>query len=113
MQKNAYVNKSNRITGRVVKNEGANGQRICEVAQTTAFRPPALTNPWTPKSKREPSSGGAFGKKHTKGPLLKTATKKRLDMETPKGRKADKSPYERNRVFKNTWLQYRLVNSAL
>ena len=24
----------------------------------------ALANPWTPKSKREPCSGGAFGKKH-------------------------------------------------
>ena len=63
MQKNASVNKSNGITGRVVKNEGPVGPRISEVAQSTALRPPALTNPWTPKPKREPSSGGAFGKK--------------------------------------------------
>ena len=63
MQKNAPANKSNGITGRVVKNEGPVGPRISEVAHRTAMRPPALANPWTPKSKREPSSGGAFGKK--------------------------------------------------
>ena len=62
MQKNASVDKSNGITGRVVKNEGPVGPRISEVAQRTALRPPALANPWTPKPKREPSSGGAFGK---------------------------------------------------